>query len=77
MYQAYKRSSVDERHGEVEKCGMQWDGGDYLPEERRNGTLPVWMCIDLYDVEAKPITDVLEGFESMFDEVGGDWMLNE
>jgi len=77
VYQAYKRSSVDERHGEVEKCGMQWDGGDYLPEERRNGTLPVWMCIDLYDVEAKPITDVLEGFESMFDEVGGYWMLNE
>ncbi|KAH6691223.1 glycosyltransferase family 71 protein [Leptodontidium sp. MPI-SDFR-AT-0119] len=77
VYQAYKRASADERHVEVVKCGMRWDRGEYLPEERRNGTLPVWMCMDLYDVPARPIGEVLEGFEEVFEEVGGYWMLDE
>lgn len=80
VYQAFKRSAVDERHGEVEKCGMQWDDGvKYLPKDNGRGVLPAWMCIDMFDVKPKPLGQLreLEGFEKTFGEVGGYWMLDE
>ncbi|KAL2060175.1 hypothetical protein VTL71DRAFT_9570 [Oculimacula yallundae] len=75
--QAYKRSPVDERQGEVQRCGMIWANGDYVPEEQKERELPVFSCIDMFGVEARPVGEVVEGFEKMFESVGGYWFLDD
>ncbi|CZT02885.1 uncharacterized protein RCO7_05983 [Rhynchosporium graminicola] len=77
VYQAYKRSNVDEKWGEVQKCGMEWENGDYVPDERVDRELPVWSCIEMFGVEPKPVYEVLGGFEGLFEGVGGYWMLDD
>ena len=58
--------------------GIMWDGGNHLPEELKNKSLTVGSCTDMFDVPAKPLAEIIPGgFEAVFGEVGGYWMLEE
>ena len=78
IYQVYKRSETDEVHAVNVNVGIMWDGGNHLPEELKNKSLTVGSCTDMFDVPAKPLAEIIPGgFEAVFGEVGGYWMLEE
>ncbi|PBP22022.1 ADP-heptose:LPS heptosyltransferase-like protein [Diplocarpon rosae] len=75
VWQVYKRSALAERSEGVEHVTIKWDGGTYYPN--RTQETPVWSCTAFYDVEARPLGEIVDGFEAVFEEIGGYWMLDE
>jgi alpha 1,2-mannosyltransferase len=72
--QVYKRSARDEDHAYIEQVGIKWDEGLYVPDRPQD--MALGSCTDMYAVDAKPLDEILPGFEKTFEEVGGYWMLN-
>ncbi|CAL3973433.1 hypothetical protein PZA11_005674 [Diplocarpon coronariae] len=75
VWQAYKRSPRDEQADGVERVTIRWDGGAYFPHKTQD--TPIWSCTALVDVEPKPLGELVDGFEKVFEEIGGYWMLDE
>ncbi|MCJ1448280.1 MAG: hypothetical protein MMC23_008795 [Stictis urceolatum] len=75
IFQVYKRSEADETHGTNVKVSIKWDGADYFPDKKEG--LGVASCTDYWDVEARPLDEIVPGFEKIYEEIGGYWMLEE
>ncbi|EKD19386.1 uncharacterized protein L3040_006828 [Drepanopeziza brunnea f. sp. 'multigermtubi'] len=75
VFQVYKRSRHDKQLGEVVNVSIKFDDGHYFPD--RKPDMSAFSCTGLYDEEAKPLDEILPGFEQMFEEIGGYWMLDE
>jgi len=75
-FQAYKRFQHDEdvlQHAVFN--GIPW-GHDEMPAKYH----PIdraTMCTDFEDIEAKPFEDLMPGFNKLFEEFGGYWMLDD
>jgi alpha 1,2-mannosyltransferase len=75
IFQVYKRSDFDEQHNLNVKVGIKWDSAEYLPN--RPADLRVASCTDMYQVTARPLDEIVPGFEKTFEEIGGYWMLED
>ena len=73
IFQVYKRSDYDETHEISINVGIKLDGGDYLP--KKPADLKVAMCTDFYDIEPRPLDEIVPEFQKTFEEIGGYWML--
>ncbi|KAF2231439.1 glycosyltransferase family 71 protein, partial [Viridothelium virens] len=73
IFQVYKRSDFDEQHVVNVNVSIKYDIGNYLPNRPLN--LDTAACTDLYDVIARPMDEILPGFEETFEDIGGYWML--
>ncbi|KAL1870378.1 hypothetical protein Plec18167_007512 [Paecilomyces lecythidis] len=73
LFQVYKRSDYDEMHIVNEDVAIKWDGAPYLPNRPDN--LEVASCTDFFQVVARPLDEIVPGFEQTFKEIGGYWML--
>ena len=77
IFQAYKRSEWARRPDAIVNVSIKWDAAAYLPADRRPADLPVASCTDFWDVEPKPLDEILPGFEKTFEAIGGYWMLED
>ena len=75
IFQAYKRAQSDEQHVISVDVGIKWDPADYLPNKPAD--IKVAMCTDMYKVSSRPLDEIIPGFEKIFEEIGGYWMLDE
>ncbi|KAI9660533.1 MAG: hypothetical protein M1821_009884 [Bathelium mastoideum] len=75
IFQAYKRSDFEEQHIINVNVSIKWDLGEYLPN--RPLDLASAGCTDFHDVIARPLDEILPGFEQTFEDIGGYWMLDE
>ena len=75
IFQVYKRSDYDEQHIVNVNVSIKFDVANYLPN--RPFDLAAAACTDLYDVVARPLDEILPGFEATFEEIGGYWILEE
>lgn len=75
VFQVYKRSETDGQPSVNVENEIYWDNADYLPN--RPEGLAVGMCTNFNQVEARPLAEVAPGFEAMFEDIGGYWMLDE
>jgi len=75
IFQVYKRSEFDERHIVNVNVSIKWDGGKYLPDRPKD--LGVASCTDFYEVTARPLDEIVPGFEKTFEEIGGYWILED
>ena len=73
VYQVYKRSHDDERHEINVRNHMKWDNADYLPSQFKTDGVEAGWCVDFDEVTARPLEEVVPGFEKLFDEIGGYW----
>lgn len=74
VFQVYKRSEYDEDPRHNEPVGIKWDPASYLPN--RPDDIRVAACTDFYDVDAKPLDEIVPKFEQTYEDIGGYWMLN-
>ena len=75
IFQAYKRSGFEEQHIVNVNVSIKYDIAQYLPN--RPLDIDAAACTDLYDVVARPLDEILPGFEEHFEDVGGYWMLDD
>ena len=75
VFQVYKRSESDEQPAVNVENEIYWDNADYLPSKPEG--VAVGMCTNFNQVEARPLAEVAPGFEELFEEIGGYWMLDE
>lgn len=75
IFQAYKRSEYDKQHSVNINVSIKWDTASYLPN--RPAHLDAAMCTDFYDVTPRSLDEILPGFEKIFEEIGGYWMLED
>lgn len=75
IFQAYKRSVVDERHNLIERVEIKIDGITYMPN-RPEGMKAQW-CTDMKDISPRKFEEIVPGFQKTFDEIGGYWIINE
>jgi len=75
IFQAYKRSLHDELPSVNIEVGIKFDGADYLPNKPQD--LGIGQCTDLKSVMPRPLSEILPGFEKVFEEMGGYWMLED
>ncbi|KAL9106472.1 MAG: hypothetical protein Q9227_008503 [Pyrenula ochraceoflavens] len=73
IFQAYKRSDYDEQPHIVVNLSIKWDAAEYMPD--RPVDMGVASCTDYYEVEARPLDEIVPDFETTFEEIGGYWML--
>jgi alpha 1,2-mannosyltransferase len=73
IFQSYKRSKYDEVHGWIENVYIKWDGAEYLPN--RPADIKIASCTDMAEITARPLDEILPGFEATYEEIGGYWML--
>lgn len=71
----YKRSATDERPDVNVENEIYWDNADYMPDKPEG--LPMGMCTNFNHVEPRPLEEVAPGFEEIYEEIGGYWMLDE
>ncbi|KKY14909.1 putative glycosyltransferase family 71 protein [Phaeomoniella chlamydospora] len=75
IFQVYKRSEHDEHHMINVKVSIKWDDAKYLPN--RPPSVDVASCTDFYDVTPQPLDEIIPGFEQLYEELGGYWMLED
>lgn len=75
IYQVYKRIEHDEQYGQIIDVDIKWDDAKYLPN--RPIDLEVGMCTDYFDVEPRPLDEIVPDFEKRFEEIGGYWTLDD
>jgi alpha 1,2-mannosyltransferase len=75
FFQVYKRSEYDEQHVVNVDVSIKWDGAEYLPN--RPADLGVGSCTDFYQVLARPLDEIVPGFEKTFEDIGGYWMIED
>ena len=75
IFQVYKRSDYDEQHYVNVNVSIKFDQAEYLPN--RPADLGAAMCTDLHQVTARPLDELVPGFEKFFEDIGGYWMLEE
>ncbi|MCJ1329160.1 hypothetical protein MMC10_005838 [Thelotrema lepadinum] len=75
IFQVYKKSEYDDQHFVNVNVSIKVDMAEYLPN--RPVDLDVAMCTDLHQVIARPLDELVPGFEETFREIGGYWMLEE
>lgn len=74
IFQAYKRAPTDENHTVSVDVSIKWDGATYLPN-RPEKLEAVGSCTDMWEVQPRPLDEIVPGFEQRFEEIGGYWML--
>jgi len=77
IFQMYKRADTDENHSVAVDVSIKWDLATYLPnkpEKFESGA--VGSCTDMHNVTARPLDEIVPGFEQRFEEIGGYWMLD-
>jgi alpha 1,2-mannosyltransferase len=75
IFQVYKRSEFDEKHVVNVNVRIKWDGAEYLPNRPEN--LQIASCTDMFDVQPRPLDEIVPGFERKFEEYGGYWKLDD
>jgi alpha 1,2-mannosyltransferase len=75
IFQVYKRSEFDEQHAVNVDVAIKWDAADYLPHKPAD--LDVGSCTDFSEVAARPLDEIVPGFEKTFEEIGGYWMIDD
>ncbi|TKA21880.1 hypothetical protein B0A50_08616 [Salinomyces thailandicus] len=75
IYQVYKRSPYDQDKTYNTDITILMDGMEYY-EDKPDDFVAHW-CTRMFDVEAKPLADIIPGgFENTFEAIGGYWMAN-
>ncbi|KJY01592.1 glycosyltransferase family 71 protein [Zymoseptoria brevis] len=75
IYQAYKKSDYEEDHDKLINVALGWDAMAYFPyKEQVNNDEPVW-CLFMPDVKARPLEELVPGFNKAFEAVGGYWTI--
>lgn len=72
-FRQYKRAQFDEDPLQSIDVGIKFDGADYKPDHTTD--FHGAMCTDMYGFEPKDLDEIVPGFEKMFEEIGGYWML--
>ncbi|KAI5360221.1 putative alpha-mannosyltransferase, nucleotide-diphospho-sugar transferase [Septoria linicola] len=76
IFQAYKKSDLEEQHDKIVSVHIGWDGMDYFPDKDKYEMEAAW-CTFFPDTKARPLEDLIPGFEKDFDAIGGYWPLEE
>lgn len=75
-FQVYKRMMNDDDPSANVPIYLQWDDASYLPDAyqppERTG-----MCSEFEGVETRPLDELIPGFEDVFEEIGGYWMIDD
>ncbi|KAF2158271.1 glycosyltransferase family 71 protein [Myriangium duriaei CBS 260.36] len=74
VHHVYKRSRFDEQHQLNEEIEFYFDGNFWLPN-RPEDMRASW-CLSFRGVDHRPLEEIAPGFDKIFDEVGGYWMLD-
>jgi alpha 1,2-mannosyltransferase len=77
IFQAYKKSDHETDHQSVIDVHLGWDAMEYLPDKSSHDLGVAWCTFFPLDVEARPLEELVPGFEKDFDEVGGYWPLDD
>ncbi|RMZ83236.1 hypothetical protein DV738_g1355, partial [Chaetothyriales sp. CBS 135597] len=77
VYHYYKRADSDEQPDVSVHVGIKWDGSEYLPSRYRTDDIRMGLCVDMYEVEPRPLDNIAPGYDSYFTELGGYWMIDE
>lgn len=75
IFREYKRAPADKDPSVSVDVGIKWDTAEYLPDhsaEFHGGS-----CTDMFDVEPRDMNELVPGFEKLFEELGGYWMVDE
>ena len=75
VFRVYKRSATDEQPSVNVENEIYFDNADYMPNKPDG--LPVGMCTNFDKVETRPLEEIAPGFEDVFEEIGGYWMLDD
>lgn len=75
LFTFYKRSDYDEMHVVNVDVAIKWDAAPYLPN--RPADLEVASCTDFFQVVPRSLDEIVPGFEGLFREMGGYWMLDD
>lgn len=71
-FRHYKRAPSDQDAATNVHVGITFDPAVYVGREVRPA-----MCTDMFDVEARDLDEILPGFEQIFQDLGGYWMLDK
>ncbi|EME46880.1 glycosyltransferase family 71 protein [Dothistroma septosporum NZE10] len=74
VFQAYKTGASPFDPADMTKVGIKLDGVGYMPD--RPEGLGGQMCTDLRETTARPFEELVEGFNEVFEDVGGYWLID-
>lgn len=74
IFQVYKAEMHDVEHGINVYPTIKWDGAAYLPNKPEN--LKIGMCVDMEELEARPLEQLVPDFDAAFEQAGGYWMVD-
>ncbi|RMZ91304.1 hypothetical protein DV736_g1457, partial [Chaetothyriales sp. CBS 134916] len=77
VYHYYKRAPTDEQPDVSVRVGIKWDGSEYLPSRYRTDDVRMGLCVDMYEIDPKPLDEIAPRYDSYFTDLGGYWMINE
>ena len=78
VFQAYKRSPMDQQPWENTHVEIGWDNFEYMSAEDKPGDeMTPASCVHFSQVEPRPLEEILPGFQKTFQEIGGYWMLED
>lgn len=73
VWQVYKQWDEDGDRENGTLSRIKFDNAEYVPAESKNGPGRVGWCVDFDEVTARPLQELVPGFESFFEEIGGYW----
>ncbi|KAK4624262.1 hypothetical protein CLAFUW4_05272 [Fulvia fulva] len=76
IFQVYKKYEYDTDHSKPFQVYIGGDEMKYFPDKAKYKMGPTF-CTQYPTIDAKPLEELVPGFEKAFDESGGYWMLDE
>ncbi|KAK4627118.1 Alpha-1,2-mannosyltransferase MNN23 [Fulvia fulva] len=74
IFHAYKTGTKPYDAEELTRAEIKFDGASYW--KHKPESVGVQMCTDMKDVEARPFGELVQGFNEVFEEVGGYWLID-
>lgn len=72
IFRHFKQVPTDTDWSKIPNVFMKWDGAEYFTN--RSDAFAVPSCTDFPDIEAKPMDELIPGWEKTFEAVGGYWL---
>lgn len=77
VFRSYKRAPSDEEPLTNVEVGLKPDSWDYAPPRPdRAPTRPANMCVDMFEVQARDLDEIVPHYENMYEALGGYWELD-
>lgn len=74
IFQAYKRSNIDENPLLSPPVRIEWDPAHYLPENKPEDYRVAW-CTNIQYTDPQPLDEIVPDFQQTYKDIGGYWMI--